>query len=105
MTVVKHRMIDKSYEIYLAMYQDWLVLMVTNTYKQFFSFFDLIILMSVTEVVPRKIVLGKYPTYFWKSYPCWFKQQHLKKPKKRVIEYFGEPVYTYSLKQELTMAF
>jgi len=108
MTVVKHRMVDKSYEIYLALYQG-----LTgnedekNIYKQFSpEFFDLIVVDechrgSANEDSAWREIL----TYFKKATQIGLTAT----PKETSIasnsEYFQEPIYTYSLKQGIDDGF
>ena len=108
MTVVKHRMIDKSYEIYLALYQglsgsdeD------ANAYKQFSpGFFDLIVIdechrgSAKEDSVWREIL-----TYFKDSTHVGLTATPKETTETSNIEYFGEPVYTYSLKQGIDDGF
>ena len=108
MTVVKHRMIDKSYEIYLALYQglsgadeD------ANAYKQFTpGFFDLIVIdechrgSAKEDSVWREIL-----TYFKDATHVGLTATPKETTETSNIEYFGEPVYTYSLKQGIDDGF
>lgn len=108
MTVVKNRMIDKSYEIYLALYQglsgadeD------ANAYKQFSpDFFDLIIIDechrgSAKENSAWREIL----TYFSKATHVGLTATPKETNETSNIEYFGEPVYTYTLKQGIDDGF
>ncbi len=108
MTVVKHRMIDKSYEIYLALYQglagadeD------ANAYKQFSpEFFDLIIIDechrgSAKDNSSWREIL----TYFGKATHVGLTATPKETKETSNTEYFGEPVYTYSLKQGIDDGF
>ena len=108
MTVVKHRQIDKSYEIYLALYQglsgsdeD------ANVYKQFTpGFFDLIVIDECHRGSAKE-------DSSWREILSYFKNAtHIgltatpKETKETSnTEYFGEPVYTYSLKQGIDDGF
>ena len=108
MTVVKHRQIDKSYEIYLALYQgisgsdeD------ANVYKQFSpDFFDLIVIDECHRGSAKE-------DSSWREILSYFKNAtHIgltatpKETKETSnIEYFGDPVYTYSLKQGIDDGF
>lgn len=108
MTVVKHRQIDKSYEIYLALYQglsgsdeD------ANVYKQFSpDFFDLIVIDECHRGSAKE-------DSSWREILSYFKNAtHIgltatpKETKETSnTEYFGEPVYTYSLKQGIDDGF
>jgi type I restriction enzyme, R subunit len=108
MTVVKHRMIDKSYEVYLALYQglsgadeD------ANAYKQFSpGFFDLIVIDechrgSAKEDSAWREIL----TYFNKATHIGLTATPKETKEVSNIEYFGDPVYTYSLKQGIDDGF
>lgn len=108
MTVVKHRQIDKSYEIYLALYQG---LSGTdedaNVYKQFSpDFFDLIVIDECHRGSAKE-------DSSWREILSYFKNAtHIgltatpKETKETSnTEYFGEPVYTYSLKQGIDDGF
>ena len=108
MTKVQHRQVDKSYEIYLALYQA-----VTGTeeeaniYKQFSpDFFDLIVVDECHRSSAREASA-------WHDILTYFKSAtHIgmtatPKETKDVsnITYFGDPVYTYSLKQGIEDGF
>lgn len=108
MTVVKHRQIDKSYEIYLALYQglsgadeD------ANVYKQFSpDFFDLIVIDECHRGSAKE-------DSSWREILSYFKNAtHIgltatpKESKETSnTEYFGDPVYTYSLRQGIDDGF
>ena len=104
----KHRQIDKSYEIYLALYQG---LSGTdedaNVYKQFSpDFFDLIVIDECHRGSAKE-------DSSWREILSYFKNaMHIgltatpKETKETSnTEYFGEPVYTYSLKQGIDDGF
>lgn len=108
MTKITNRTVDKSYEIYLSLYQA-----VTGTeeeqniYKQFSrDFFDLVVVdechrgSAAAESAWREIL-----DYF--SSATHVGLTATPKETKRVsnIDYFGEPVYTYSLKQGIEDGF
>jgi type I restriction enzyme R subunit len=108
MTVVKNRMIDKSYEVYLALYQglsgadeD------ANAYKQFSpDFFDLIVIdechrgSAKDDSAWREIL-----TYFGKATHIGLTATPKETNTVSNSEYFGDPVYTYSLKQGIDDGF
>jgi len=108
MTVVKQRMVDKSYEIYLALYQG-----LTggederNVYKQFSpEFFDLIVIDechrgSAKEDSAWRDILN----YFSKAAHVGLTATPKETKDTSNIEYFGDPVYTYSLKQGIDDGF
>ncbi|MBI3502013.1 MAG: DEAD/DEAH box helicase family protein [Bacteroidetes bacterium] len=108
MTTVKHRMVDKSYEIYLSLYQG-----LTgseeekNIYKQFSpDFFDLIVVDECHRGSARE-------DSAWRDILQYFKnatQIGLTATPRETdtisnIEYFQEPIYTYSLKQGIDDGF
>jgi type I restriction enzyme R subunit len=108
MTVVKHRQIDKSFEIYLALYQG---LSGTddaaNVYKQFSrDFFDLIVIdechrgSSKEDSSWREIL-----TYFQKATHIGLTATPKETDTASNSEYFGDPVYTYSLRQGIDDGF
>lgn len=108
MTVVKHRMIDKSYEVYLALYQGLSGAdEEANAYKQFSpEFFDLIVIDECHRGSAKE-------DSAWREILRYFnKATHIgltatPKETKEVsnIEYFGDPIYTYSLKQGIDDGF
>jgi type I restriction enzyme, R subunit len=108
MTKITHRMVDKSFEIYLSLYQA-----VTGTeeeqniYTQFSpDFFDLVIIdechrgSAAADASWRKIL-----DYF--SSAAQIGMTATPKETKDVsnIEYFGDPIYTYSLRQGIEDGF
>lgn len=108
MTVVKHRMIDKSYEVYLALYQGLSGAdEEANAYKQFSpEFFDLIVIDechrgSAKEDSAWREIL----TYFNKATHIGLTATPKETKEVSNIEYFGEPLYTYSLKQGIDDGF
>jgi type I restriction enzyme R subunit len=108
MTVVKNRQIDKSFEIYLALYQG---LSGTddaaNAYKQFSSeFFDLIVIDechrgSAKEDSSWREIL----TYFKHATHIGLTATPKETNEASNSEYFGDPVYTYSLRQGIDDGF
>lgn len=108
MTVVKNRMIDKSYEIYLALYQGLSGAdEEANAYKQFSpDFFDLIIIDechrgSAKEDSAWREIL----TYFGNATHIGLTATPKETKETSNTEYFGEPIYTYSLKQGIDDGF
>ncbi|CAC9575642.1 Type I restriction-modification system, restriction subunit R (EC 3.1.21.3) [uncultured Gammaproteobacteria bacterium] len=108
MTVIKHKNIDKSYEIYLALYQG-----LTNydtekdAYRQFSpAFFDLIVIDECHRGSAKN-------DSAWREILDYFKTAtHIgltATPKETEqisnSDYFGEPIYTYSLKQGIEDGF
>lgn len=108
MTKVQHRQVDKSYEVYLALYQA-----VTGTdeekqiYRQFSrDFFDLVVIDECHRGSARE-------QSAWREILDWFEPAvqlgMTATPKETTdvstLTYFGEPVYTYSLKQGIEDGF
>lgn len=108
MTVIQKRQVDKSYEVYLAIYQG-----LTgseeekNIFKQFTpEFFDLIIIDECHRGSARE-------DSAWREVLAYFKTATqiglTATPKESDTasnsEYFGEPIYTYSLKQGIDDGF
>lgn len=108
MTVVKHRQVDKSFEIYLALYQGLSGSEEEkNIYKQFSpDFFDLIVVDECHRGSARE-------NSNWRDILNYFQNAtHIgltATPKETSdvsnIEYFGEPIYTYSLRQGIDDGF
>lgn len=108
MTIVQKRQIDKSYEVYLAIYQG-----LTgneeekNIFKQFSpDFFDLIVIDechrgSASEDSAWREVLN----YFSSATQIGLTATPKETDEVSNIEYFGEPIYTYSLKQGIEDGF
>lgn len=108
MTIVKRRQVDKSFEIYLSLYQglsgneeD------KNIYKQFSpDFFDLIVIdechrgSAKDDSAWREIL-----TYFKKATHIGLTATPKETKDTSNTEYFGDPVYTYSLKQGIDDGF
>lgn len=108
MTVVKHRQIDKSFEIYLALYQGLSGTdEAANVYKQFSrDFFDLILIdechrgSAKDDSSWREIL-----TYFQNATHIGLTATPKETDTASNSEYFGEPVYTYSLRQGIDDGF
>ena len=108
MTVVKHRMIDKSYEVYLALYQGLTGAdEEANAYKQFSpEFFDLIVVDECHRGSAREdSAWREILTYFKKATHIGLTATPKETNEVSNTEYFGEPVYTYSLKQGIDDGF
>jgi type I restriction enzyme, R subunit len=108
MTVVKNRMIDKSYEVYLALYQGLSGSDEhANAYKQFSpDFFDLIVIDechrgSANEESAWREILK----YFNNATHVGLTATPKETKETSNIDYFGEPVYSYSLKQGIDDGF
>jgi len=108
MTKITNRMVDKSYEIYLSLYQA-----VTGTeeemniYKQFSpEFFDLVIIdechrgSAADDARWRQIL-----EYFHSAAQIGLTATPKETRDVSNIEYFGEPIYTYSLRQGIADGF
>jgi type I restriction enzyme R subunit len=107
MTVIKHKQIDTAYNIYLALYQGLSDNNDTDAYKQFSpEFFDLVIIDECHRGSARE-------DSKWREILEYFKgATHIgmtatPKETKEVSssEYFGDPIYTYSLKQGIDDGF
>jgi type I restriction enzyme R subunit len=107
MTVIKHKQIDTAYNIYLALYQGLSDNNDADAYKQFSpEFFDLIIVDECHRGSARE-------DSKWCEILEYFKgATHIgltatPKETKEIssTEYFGEPLYTYSLKQGIEDGF
>lgn len=106
--IIKHKKIDKSYEIYLALYQG-----LTNyddetdAYKQFSpDFFDLIIVDECHRgSVDEDKAWHKILNYFSSATQIGMTATPKETKALSNIEYFGEPLYTYSLKQGIDDGF
>jgi len=108
MTVVKHKKIDKSYEIYLALYQG-----LTDynedkdAYREFSSdFFDLIVIDechrgSASEDSAWREILNYFNSATHIGLTATPKETNTISS----TEYFGEPLYTYSLKEGIQDGF
>lgn len=108
MTKITKRHIDKSYEIYLALYQG-----ITgnnedkDAYKEFSKdFFDLIVIdechrgSAKDDSVWREVL-----DYFSSATQLGLTATPKETKEVSNIEYFGEPIYTYSLKQGIEDGF
>ena len=108
MTKITGRQVDKSYEIYLALYQgisgteEW-----QNAYRQFSpEFFDLIVVDechrgSAAEDSAWREVLE----YFSSAVQIGLTATPKETEDVSNIDYFGEPIYTYSLRQGIEDGF
>ncbi|HLO51879.1 MAG TPA: type I restriction-modification enzyme R subunit C-terminal domain-containing protein, partial [Kamptonema sp.] len=108
MTKIKNRQVDKSYEIYLSLYQavtgteD-----IQNIYKQFSRvFFDLIVIdechrgSAAEDSAWRQIL-----EYFSSATQIGLTATPKETKEVSNIDYFGEPIYTYSLKEGIDDGF
>jgi type I restriction enzyme R subunit len=108
MTKITNRQVDKSYEVYLSLYQavtgneDW-----KNIYKQFTpGFFDLIVIdechrgSAAEDSAWREIL-----EYFSAATQIGMTATPKETYSVSNIEYFGSPIYIYSLKQGIEDGF
>ena len=108
MTKVTNRQVDKAFEIYLSLYQAVSgTEEIKNIYKQFSpDFFDLIIVdechrgSAAEDSAWREIL-----EYFKKATQIGLTATPKETEEISNIDYFGEPVYTYSLKQGIEDGF
>ena len=106
--IIKHKKIDKSYEIYLALYQGLTNYdEETDAYKQFSKdFFDLIIVDECHRgSVDEDKAWHKILSYFSSATQIGMTATPKETKSLSNIEYFGEPIYTYSLKQGIDDGF
>lgn len=106
--IIKHKHIDKSYEIYLALYQGLTNYdEETDAYKQFSKdFFDLIIVDECHRgSVDEDKAWHKILNYFSSATQIGMTATPKETKALSNIEYFGEPIYTYSLKQGIDDGF
>jgi type I restriction enzyme R subunit len=108
MTKITNRKVDKAFEIYLCLYQA-----VTgmeeekNIYQQFSpDFFDLVVVdechrgSAAEDAAWRKVL-----EYFGRATQIGLTATPKETKEVSNIEYFGEPVYTYSLRQGISDGF
>ena len=108
MTKVTHRKIDTSYEIYMALYQglsgneDW-----RNIYKQFSpEFFDLVIVDECHRGSAKdNSAWREVLEYFSNATQVGMTATPKETKDVSNRDYFGEPIYTYSLKQGIDDGF
>jgi type I restriction enzyme R subunit len=108
MTVVKHRQIDKAFEVYLALYQG-----LTgndedaNVYKEFSpDFFDLVVIDECHRgSASADSAWHDILKYFKNATHLGLTATPRETDTVSNIEYFGDPLYTYSLKQGIEDGF
>ena len=108
MTKITNRTVDKSYEIYLSLYQAVTgTEEASNIYKQFSpEFFDLIIVdechrgSAAADAAWRQVL-----EYFHAATQIGLTATPKETRDVSNIEYFGEPIYTYSLRQGINDGF
>ncbi|WP_304142848.1 EcoAI/FtnUII family type I restriction enzme subunit R [Mesoflavibacter zeaxanthinifaciens] len=107
LTIIKKKQIDTAYNIYLALYQGLSDSKGADAYKQFSpDFFDLIIIDechrgSAKEDSKWREILA----YFDKATHIGLTATPKETTEVSNIDYFGEPIYTYSLKQGIDDGF
>ena len=108
MTIIKNRKIDKSYQIYFALYQGLSGAEESkNVFKEFSpDFFDLIIIDechrgSASEASAWREILD----YFKSATQIGLTATPKETKDISNMDYFGQPVYTYSLKQGIDDGF
>lgn len=108
MTKVTNRIVDKSYEIYLALYQG---ISGTDEFKDIYkkfstNFFDLIIIDECHRGSAREnSAWREILEYFSPAIQIGMTATPKETKDISNIEYFGEPIYTYSLKQGIEDGF
>lgn len=107
MTIIRNRKVDKSYEIYLSLYQGLTGEGDKEIFKQFSpGFFDLIVVdechrgSAKADSEWRDIL-----TYFSAATQIGLTATPKETKDTSNIDYFGDPVYTYSLKQGIEDGF
>ncbi|WP_287046069.1 EcoAI/FtnUII family type I restriction enzme subunit R [Treponema sp.] len=106
--IIRHKHIDKSYEIYLALYQGLTNYdEETDAYKEFSpDFFDLIIVDECHRgSVDEDKAWHKILSYFSSATQIGMTATPKETKTLSNIEYFGEPIYTYSLRQGIDDGF
>lgn len=107
LTIIKNKKIDTAYNIYLALYQGLSDSKSEDAYKKFSSdFFDLVIIDECHRGSAKD-------DSKWREILAYFnKATHIgltATPKETTevsnIDYFGDPIYTYSLKQGIDDGF
>lgn len=108
MTKIQHRQVDKAYEVYLGLYQGLSgIEEEKNIFKQFSpDFFDLIIVDECHRGVAREDAAWREILEYYKNAT----QIGLTATPKETADistqtYFGDPVYTYSLRQGIEDGF
>lgn len=107
MTIVRNRKVDKSYEIYLALYQGLTGEGDKDIFKQFSpSFFDLVIIDECHRGSARAdSAWREVLEYFSTATQIGLTATPKETNEISNIDYFGEPIYTYSLRQGIADGF
>lgn len=107
MTIIRNRKIDKSYEVYLALYQGLTGDGDKNVFTQFSpGFFDLIVIdechrgSAKADSEWREVL-----DYFNTATQIGLTATPKENKEVSNIDYFGDPIYTYSLKQGIDDGF
>ena len=107
MTIIKHKQIDTAYNVYLALYQGLSDSQGNDAYKQFSKdFFDLVVIDechrgSAKEDSKWREILE----YFDSATHIGLTATPKETTEVSNIEYFGDPIYTYSLRQGIDDGF
>jgi len=107
MTIIKHKQIDTAYNVYLALYQGLSDSQGNDAYKQFSKdFFDLVVIDechrgSAKEDSKWREILE----YFDSATHIGLTATPKETAEVSNIEYFGDPIYTYSLRQGIDDGF
>lgn len=107
MTIIRKKQIDTAYNVYLALYQGLSDSKSEDAYKQFSrDFFDLVIIDechrgSAKEDSKWREILA----YFHNATHLGLTATPKETTEVSNIEYFGEPIYTYSLKEGIDDGF
>lgn len=107
MTKIQNRAMDSSYQIYMALYQQLIGEGEDKPYKEFSrDFFDLIIIDECHRGSAREDSLWREILEYYNS-AVQIGMTATPKETKYIsnIEYFGDPVYSYSLKQGIEDGF
>lgn len=107
MTIIKHKQIDTAYNIYLALYQGLSDSKSEDAYKKFSpDFFDLIIVDECHRGSAREDSKWReILEYFSNATHIGLTATPKETTEVSNIDYFGEPIYTYSLKQGIDDGF
>ncbi len=107
MTIIRNRKVDKSYEIYLALYQGLTGEGDKEIFKQFSpEFFDLVIVdechrgSAAADSAWREVL-----EYYTAAIQIGLTATPRETKAVSNIDYFGDPIYTYSLKQGIEDGF
>ena len=107
MTKIQNRSMDSSYQIYMALYQQLVWEDENKPYKEFSpDFFDLIIIDECHRGSAREDSLWReILEYYFTAVQIGMTATPKETKYISNIEYFGDPVYTYSLKQGIEDGF